>query len=150
LKESEDRIQVRVKRLHAKAKIPLYAHSGKYADLAADLSSVEDCEVQPGEVVAIATGLALQFPPGFGAIIENRSGLSLEGIAVLGGVIDPGYRGEVRVIIANVGRKRVVSIRQGQRIAQMRVVRGIAGEFVECSELEVTERQSSGFGSTGT
>src|SRR5579863_755612 len=141
-------MKILVKKLDRRAALPKYAHLGRQGDLAADISSIEQCRIKPGDIVTISTGLAMQFPLGYGAIIENRSGLSMRGLAVLGGVIDPGYTGEIRVVLAYLG-KSPLTIHEGDRIAQLRIVKRIEASFVETLKLETTARRARGFGSTG-
>ena len=83
-----------------------------------------------------------------GALIEDRSGLALRGITTLAGVIDPGYRGEIRVVVTNLGAA-AVEIAAGDRIAQLRLVRRIEARFEEVEELADAPRGEGGFGSTG-
>lgn len=142
-------IDVRVKRLHPDAQLPRYAHAGVDGDLAADLYSIEDVELFPGDVVAIATGIVVELPDGFGAIIEDRSGLALQGLTTLAGVVDTGYRGEIKIVITNVTRHSV-KIRKGDRIAQLRIVHRIQGRFSEVTSISPSDRQTNGFGSTGS
>jgi hypothetical protein len=82
-------LTIQTLKLHPGAQLPRYAHTGPYGDLAADLHAVSAWTIEPGETVAIPTGLALGFPPGFGALVEDRSGLALRGLTTLAGVIDP-------------------------------------------------------------
>ncbi len=96
----------------------------------------------------IATGIAMEFPPEYGGIIADRSGLAVRGLTTFAGVVDPGYRGEIRVVAGYFGRESLV-IKVGDRIAQMRIVRRIEAEFVEAEEIEGTERAGRGFGSSG-
>jgi dUTP pyrophosphatase len=139
---------IHVKRLHPEAVLPKYSHDGAAGDLAADLYAVEAREFAPGDVAQVGTGLAMELPAGFGALVEDRSGLASKGLTTLGGVIDTGYRGEVRVILANVGRE-TVSLNKGDRIAQLRVVRRFEAEFREVENLSPSTRDRKGFGSTG-
>ncbi len=92
--------------------------------------------------------LAFEFPPEFGALVEDRSGLALKGICTLAGVIDPGYRGELKVVLVNLG-KEAFFIKRGDRIAQLRMVRRVEGQFTEVDFVSATERDVRGFGSTG-
>ncbi len=139
---------IRIARLHPEAQIPRYAHSGPFGDLAADLHAVSCSILQPGETVLIPTGLALGLPADFGALIEDRSGMALRGLTTLAGVIDPGYRGEIKVVLTNLsGEPR--TIQAGDRIAQMRIVRRIEASFELVDTLEETPRNRGGFGSTG-
>jgi dUTP pyrophosphatase len=140
-------IQVRVKKMHEMAKVPRYAHSGEYGDLAADLCSVEDVTLHTGDVRTISTGIAMEFPPEYGGIIADRSGLAVRGLTTFAGVVDPGYRGEIRVVASYFG-KEPLAIKVGDRIAQMRIVRRIEANFVEAEEIEETERSGKGFGSS--
>jgi dUTP pyrophosphatase len=139
---------IRVKRLHPEAVLPKYSHDGAAGDLAADLYAVEAHEFAPGEVAQVGTGLAMELPAGFGALVEDRSGLASKGLTTLGGVIDTGYRGEIRVILSNVGRQ-TLALNKGDRIAQLRIVRRFQAEFQEVEELASSARESKGFGSTG-
>lgn len=134
--------------MHPDAMLPRYAHSGAFGDLAADLHSVSAWTVQPGETVAIPTGLALAFPAEYGALVEDRSGMALRGLTTLAGVIDPGYRGEIKVVLTNLA-PIPHSIFPGDRIAQLRIVRRIEATFEVVETLDETERSSGGFGSTG-
>jgi dUTP pyrophosphatase len=142
-------IKVTVAKLHPAALLPNYAHKGPHGDLAADVSALEAVELAPGEIMAVRTGLAFEFPPEFGALVEDRSGLALKGICTLAGVIDPGYRGELKVVLINLG-KEFFRIRAGDRIAQLRIVRRVEVEFTEVDSVSSTERNVRGFGSTGT
>lgn len=142
-------VTVRVQRLHEQAKLPKYSHTGNAGDLAADLFAVEDAEVQPGKVISVGTGLALELPAEYGAVIEDRSGTALKGLSTLAGIIDTGYRGEIRVVFTNVGAEPY-QIRTGDRIAQLRLVHRLEANFVEVSEIGPSQRSNRGFGSTGT
>jgi dUTP pyrophosphatase len=141
-------IQVKVAKLHPQARLPHYAHQGPFGDLAADVSAGEAAELAPGEIKAIPTGLAFEFPPEFGALVHDRSGLALKGICTLAGVIDPGYRGELKVVLINLG-KVSFRIHAGDRIAQLRIIRKLEVEFTEADSISSTERDVGGFGSTG-
>ena len=141
-------ITVQVKKMHELAKVPKYAHSGDYGDLAADLCSVADVTLETGDVKTIPTGIAMEFPPDYGGIIADRSGLAVRGLTTFAGVVDPGYRGEIRVVASYFG-KEPLSIKAGDRIAQIRIVRRIEANFVETEELAETERSVRGFGSSG-
>ena len=136
-------------KMHPDAKLPRYAHSGPFGDLAADLHAVSAWTIEPGETVAIPTGLALAFPAEYGALVEDRSGMALRGLTTLAGVIDPGYRGEIKVVLTNLA-PIPHAIFPGDRIAQLRIVRRIEAEFELVDSLDDTERSSGGFGSTGT
>src|SRR5580698_5006884 len=80
-------IRIRAQKIHPEAQLPRYAHTGAHGDLAADLHAVSSWTLEPGETVAIPTGLALGFPEDYGALVEDRSGLALRGLTTLAGVI---------------------------------------------------------------
>jgi dUTP pyrophosphatase len=139
---------VLVQKLHPDAQLPRYAHTGPWGDLAADLYAVSTWTLQPGETVAIPTGLALGFPADFGGLIQDRSGLALRGLTTLAGVIDPGYRGEIKVVLTNLA-PIPHTVFPGDRIAQLRLVRRIEATFEVVDSLDETVRSTGGFGSTG-
>jgi dUTP pyrophosphatase len=141
-------VKVKVCKLEPEAILPRYAHSGKNGDLGADLFCLDAETLQPGDVKSIRTGIAVEFPDEFGALIEDRSGLALKGISTLAGVIDPGYRGEILIVLTNFGRQPV-DINKGDRVAQLRLVRRTPADFIEVPELGPSGRGSRGFGSTG-
>lgn len=138
-----------IRRLHPAAQIPTYAH-GPEEDAGMDLRAVESVALPPGEAVLVPTGLAIELPPGYEAQIRPRSGLALKHSIILPNspaTIDPGYRGEIRVILLNLG-KAAYQVEQGDRIAQMVVARYEAVEWVE-TDLRESVRGEGGFGSSG-
>jgi dUTP pyrophosphatase len=141
-------VRLKVKKLTEQAKLPRYAHVGEYGDLAADLYASEGVTIQPGGTVGVPTGIAIEFPSTHGALVEDRSGLALKGLTTLAGVIDPGYRGEIRIVITNLG-EGPFEVKSGDRIAQLRIVQRIEAEFEEVVELGEARRGAGGFGSTG-
>ncbi len=141
-------VLIKVLKLHPAAKLPAYAHSGPFGDLAADLYAAEAASLPIGATRAVATGIALEFPATHGALVEDRSGLALRGVTTLAGVIDPGYRGEIKVVLANLAGEPV-EIAAGDRIAQLRIVQRIEAIFEEAIELAEAPRGPRGFGSTG-
>ena len=145
-------IAVKVRKLHPSAQLPRYSHSGPWGDLAADLYASEAATLapcgQPGSTAAIPTGLALELPSTHGALVEDRSGLALRGLTTLAGVIDPGYRGELRVVLTNLSADPI-AIDAGNRVAQLRLIQRIEAQFEEVESLEQAPRGESGFGSTG-
>jgi dUTP pyrophosphatase len=144
-----DVVAIKVKRLAAEARLPKYAHVGPWGDLAADLYAAVAATIGAGETVPVSTGIALEFPSAYGALVEDRSGLAVRGITTLAGVIDPGYRGEIKVVVTNLSRD-AVAIAVGDRVAQLRLVRRIEANFDEVTELEDAPRGGAGFGSTGS
>lgn len=144
---------VRIQRLLPSSQPPRYAHTGLFGDLAADLFAAETATLspigEPGSTQAVRTGLAFEFPATHGALVEDRSGLALRGITTLAGVIDPGYRGELKVVLTNLGAEQHI-IAPGHRIAQLRIVERIQATFEETDTLAETPRNLAGFGSTGS
>lgn len=111
----------------------------------------EPVSLEPGEIKLIPTGLTVAVPPGFEVQVRPRSGLAIKhGITVVNspGTIDSDYRGEVKIILGNLGREPFV-IERGTRIAQLVIQRVIRAEWKPCEELPETERSSGGFGHTG-
>jgi dUTP pyrophosphatase len=141
-------IPIRIKKLHAAAKLPKYAHTGPWGDLAADLYAVLPARLEPGATTLVSTGVAIELPSEYGALVEDRSGLAVRGVTTLAGVIDPGYRGELKVVLTNLSAT-TVEVAAGDRIAQLRLVQRIEAEFLEAEELEEAPRGLGGFGSTG-
>jgi dUTP pyrophosphatase len=144
----QDAVVIKVLKLNPAAQLPRYAHTGPFGDLAADLYAVSGVTMDAGATLAVATGIALEFPATHGALVEDRSGLAVRGVTTLAGVIDPGYRGEIKVVMTNLGAA-AVEIKAGDRIAQLRIVQRIEAEFDEVAELVEAPRGAAGFGSTG-
>lgn len=142
-------LTVRVDKVHSFAQLPRYSH-GFLEDAGADLFSVEDTIIHPGEIKAVKTGIRIELPPGFEGQIRPRSGLAKLGITVANapGTIDPSYRGEVQVLLINHG-KEPYHVQFSERIAQLVVAAYAMCEFEEANELKGSTRGSGGFGSTG-
>lgn len=137
---------LKIKRLHPDAVLPAYAKAG---DAGLDLSTYEDVTLVPDERKAVGTGLSFELDDGYVALMWGRSGLAVKnGIAVLGGVIDAGYRGEYKVILHNVSDQPVV-FAKGDRVAQLLIQKVERPEIVEVQEVSQSERGADGFGSTG-
>jgi dUTP pyrophosphatase len=142
-------MRVTIKKLNPEAFLPEYAH-GPTEDAGMDLRAIEDVMLAPGVPQALATGLAIELPPGFEAQVRPRSGLALKYSITLPNApatIDPGYRGEIKVILLNLGRSGY-HIHKGDRIAQLVVARYEPVEWDE-GELGATRRGEGGFGSSG-
>ncbi|MCX6620502.1 MAG: dUTP diphosphatase [Acidobacteria bacterium] len=142
-------MQVRIQRLHPDARIPRYAH-GPEEDAGMDLFAVENVRLEPGVPAMVPTGIAIELPPGYEAQIRPRSGLAARHAITLPNspaTIDPGYRGEIRVILLNLG-KEVYEVQKDDRIAQMVIARYEAVEWVE-GGLAGSGRGQGGFGSSG-
>jgi dUTP pyrophosphatase len=143
-------IELSVARLREDATLPGRAYTG---DAGLDLATCERLELGPGERAVVPTGLAVAIPEGFAGFVQPRSGLAARhGIAVVNspGLIDSGYRGELRVVLLNTDRERVFVAEPGERIAQLVVLAVPELELVEVEELPGTERGVRGFGSSRT
>lgn len=138
-------MELRVKRIHPEAKLPVYGHPG---DAGLDIFSVVDRELQPGEVFAVPTGIQVAVPAGHVGLVWDKSGISLQGVHRLAGVVDSGYRGEVQVVLINLSAAPF-AIKKGMKIAQMLVQPVAAVTVIECEALDGTPRGQDGFGSTG-
>jgi len=141
-------MEIQVRKLHPEARLPHRAHEG---DGGADLHSVEQITIPPGERREVGTGIALAIPQGYAGFVQPRSGLAFRhGIMVVNspGLIDAGYRGEVRVSLYNSGTEPF-AIAVGDRIAQLVIQRVETPGFSVVEELDETGRGSGGFGSTG-
>lgn len=142
-------MKIRVNLLHPAAKLPAYAH-GPAEDAGLDICAIEDALLDPNVPAAVPTGLALEIPPGYEAQIRPRSGLALKHAITLPNApatIDPGYRGELKVILLNLG-KTAYQVHAGDRIAQMVIARYESIEWEE-GELGESARGPGGFGSSG-
>ncbi len=142
-------MKIRIKRLTPEASIPYYAH-GPLEDAGMDLRATASVLLEPNVPQAIPTGLSIEVPPGYEAQIRPRSGLALKHAITLPNspaTIDPGYRGEIRVILLNLGRENY-QVHAGDRIAQLVIARYEAVEWEE-GELNDTARGAGGFGSSG-
>jgi len=140
---------MRIQKLRPDAVLPEYAH-GPEEDAGMDLRAVETVTLEPGVPRLVPTGLAIEVPPGYEAQVRPRSGLALKHAVAMPnapGTIDPGYRGELRVILLNLGREPY-TIHAGDRIAQIIVARYEAVEWVE-GQLADSLRGTGGFGSSG-
>jgi dUTP pyrophosphatase len=127
---------------------PAYATAGAAG---MDVVAAEDVTLDPGQRHAVATGFAIAIPPGFEVQVRPRSGLALKhGVTCLNtpGTIDEDYRGEVKVILANLGSEPF-AVRRGERIAQLVPAPVLKARFREVAQLDVTSRGAGGFGSTG-
>jgi dUTP pyrophosphatase len=137
-----------VRRLDPDLPLPAYAHPG---DAGLDLYAADTTVLQAGERALIPCGVAIAIPDGFVGLVHPRSGLAVDhGLTVLNapGTIDSGYRGEVKVLLINLGQA-AAEVRHGQRIAQLVLMRVGMVDVREVDRLDVTSRGSGGFGSTG-
>jgi dUTP pyrophosphatase len=142
-------MKIRINRLTEAAFLPEYAH-GAEEDAGMDLRALEAATLTPGVPRMVSTGIAIELPPGFEAQVRPRSGLALKHAITLPNspaTIDPGYRGEIRVVLLNLGQESY-EIQRGDRIAQMVIARYERVEWDE-AELGGSERGAGGFGSSG-
>jgi len=143
-------IEIRLKRLEHGAGLPLPAYATAHA-AGLDVVAAEDVILAPGARHAVATGFAIAIPEGYEVQVRPRSGLALKnGVTCLNtpGTIDADYRGEVKVILANLGNE-AFAVKRGERIAQLVPAAVQRASFAEVEELDETARGSGGFGSTG-
>jgi dUTP pyrophosphatase len=144
-----DLVDVLIMRLDPDAPLPAYARSG---DAGADLAAAQDVDLAPGERAVVGTGIAIALPDGYAGFVHPRSGLAARyGVTVVNapGTIDAGYRGEIKVILLNTDPERPVSLRRGDRIAQLVVQRVAHATFREVPALPESARGEHGFGSSG-
>ena len=142
-------IELAVRRLRPDAVLPSYAHPG---DAGLDLAAVEPVRLEPGERAAVPTGLAVAIPDGWVGLVHPRSGLARRhGLTVTNapGTIDAGYRGEVQVLLVNLGSEPV-EVAAGERVAQLLLQEVGRARVIEVEDLDETVRGAGGFGSTGT
>ncbi len=136
---------LRVRKIHPEARLPVYQHPG---DAGLDLFSAVDEVLGAGELKAVPTGIQMAIPDGHVGLIWDKSGISLQGVHRLAGVVDAGYRGEVKVVMINLG-KLPFAIKKGMKIAQLLIQPVVAAEVTETADLDDTSRGDGGFGSTG-
>jgi len=142
-------VEVLVTRLDPSVPLPVRAHPG---DAGMDLHASEDVVLKPGERASVGTGIAVAIPDGYAGFVVPRSGLAAKhGIGVVNapGLIDAGYRGEIRVLLINLDPSDPFEIRRGERVAQLVIQRVEEASLREVSELPSSARGEGGFGSTG-
>jgi dUTP pyrophosphatase len=141
-------IELPVRRLRGDAVLPTQAYAG---DAGLDLAAAERVVLGPGERATVGTGLAVAIPDGFAGYVQPRSGLAARhGITIVNapGLVDAGYRGELRVVLLNTDREEAFTVEPGMRIAQLVVLPVPGVEVVEVDELPGSERGVRGFGSS--
>lgn len=144
-----EKVPLKLKKLDTELPTPKYANPG---DAGLDLYSAEDVTLEPGERSMIATGIAIAIAPGYAGFVQPRSGLAAkQGLSIVNtpGLIDSGYRGEIKVIALNTDKRNAIDIKRGDRVAQLVIQAVPFIEILEVEELDETERSSGGFGSTG-
>lgn len=138
-------MKVLIKKISPEARTPVYGHQG---DAGFDLFSCLQLTIKPGETATVPTGLQMAIPSGYVGLIWDKSGIAMSGVHRLAGVVDSGYRGEVRVVLTNLGKEPFI-IHSGMKIAQMLIQPVQTVEIVEVDSLDRTTRGEGGFGSTG-
>lgn len=142
-------MSLRVRRVDPRAVLPTRAYDG---DAGLDLYALEEITLEPGDRASVRTGIAIEIPIGHAGLVLPRSGLAVRhGIALVNapGLIDAGYRGEVRVLLLNTDQNAAFLVRPGERIAQLVLVRVETPAVAEVQELALSERGAGGFGSSG-
>ena len=143
-------MKIQIRRLHPDAVLPRPQHPG---DAGGDLVAIESCVLVPGARAMVATGLSIAIPEGFAGFVLPRSGLASRfGVTCANapGLIDAGYRGELKVALINLDPIQSYTVNAGDRIAQLVIVATPMVEFDEVSELPESSRGEGGFGSTGS
>jgi dUTP pyrophosphatase len=143
-------IDVAVRRLRDDAHLPHQAYEG---DAGFDLAACEHVVLEPGERAVVATGIAVEIPHGYAGFVQPRSGLAARhGVGVVNspGLIDSGYRGEIKIVLINTDRDEAFVVDPGMRIAQLVVAPVAAVRMVEVEELAISERGARGFGSSSS
>lgn len=142
-------MELRVARLSDGARLPERAHPG---DAGLDLHAAEAARIEPGARTSVGTGIAIEVPEGHAGLVLPRSGLAARhGITLVNapGLIDSGYRGEVRILLLNTDREEAFDIEPGDRIAQLVIAPVTEAVAVEVDELSESARRGGGFGSSG-
>ena len=142
-------VEILIKRLDDDVPLPSYAHPG---DAGADLTTTVDVRLEPGERALAPTGISLALPNGYVALVHPRSGLAARcGVSIVNapGTVDAGYRGEVKVMLINLDPTEPVTLRRGDRIAQLLIQQVERARFVEVEHLPGSARGEGGYGSTG-
>ena len=139
-------MKLKIKKISKNAQIPKFAHK---TDAGLDLFCTKKVEIVSGKTVAISTGIAIEIPNGYVGLIWDKSGLALKsGIKTMGGVIDSGYRGEIKVILTNLTNQGYV-FEVGDKVAQLLIQKVEKFDIEEVEELNEADRGLFGFGSTG-
>lgn len=140
-------MKISVKKVHPGAKVPQFAHD---TDAGCDVFSAEEVTLAPGERKIVSTGIAMAIPQGYVGLVWDKSSVSgTHGVKTMGGVLDSGYRGEIKIILLNTSSD-TVQLESGRKIAQMLIQPIHQATFEEVENLDDTDRGEGGFGSTGT
>jgi dUTP pyrophosphatase len=143
-------IEIAVRRLRDDAVLPEQAYPG---DAGVDLAACEAVRLEPGERAVVSTGIAVEIPEGYAGFVQPRSGLAARhGIGIVNspGLVDSGYRGEIRVVLVNTDVRAAFEVEPGMRIAQLVIAPVASVRLVEVDELVASERGARGFGSSSS
>ena len=139
-------MKIFIQKIDPSAKLPSYAYEG---DAGMDLFSCQDCKIEPGEKVLVSTGWKVAVPQGHAGFIWDKSGIAAKHhIKTMAGVLDSNYRGELLVVLTNLGKKPY-KISKGEKIAQLVIEPVVAVNIIEVEKLDETIRGEKGFGSSG-
>lgn len=139
-------MNIPVKKMHPDARLPAFAHT---TDAGCDVFSMEEVAIGPGERKVVGTGIAMAIPQGYVGLVWDKSSISgTLGLKTMGGVLDAGYRGEIKIILYNTGTEPI-HLEKGRKIAQLLIQPIHQPAFQEVDDLDATDRGDGGFGSTG-
>jgi len=137
---------IKIKKLHPEATAPKYAQPG---DAGMDFYALETTPLQPGERKLVSTGISMAIPKGYVGLIWDKSGMATKfGIKTMAGVIDSGYRGEIKILVHNLSKETYV-FEKGTKVSQMLIQPVEQKKLIEVNELDETSRGEGAFGSTG-
>jgi len=142
-------MKIKLKQLDPDLPVPKYAHKD---DAGCDLYSQTDLILKPGERALMPTGIKIAIPVGYAGFIQPRSGIALtHGISIVNspGIVDSSYRGEIKVILINLDKKKTVKLKKGEKVCQLTIQKVEKADFELVDDLDKTERGGGGFGSTG-
>ena len=142
-------MKIKLKQLDPDLPIPKYAHKD---DAGCDLYSRLDLILKPGERALMPTGIQIAIPVGYAGFVQPRSGTALtHGISIVNspGIVDSSYRGEIKVILINLDKKKTVKLKKGEKVCQLTIQKVEKADFELVDDLDKTERGGGGFGSTG-
>jgi len=139
-------MKLNIKKLHPEAKLPKYAHD---TDSGMDLFALNDMAIKPGEIAHIETGIAIDLPNGYAALVWDKGSIGMvHGLKTLGGVFDAGYTGDYTIGLINLSDKNY-KVEKGSKVAQLLIQKIEHPEIIEVKKLKKTKRGSNRFGSTG-
>ncbi len=138
-------LKIKIKKLNSDAKIPTYANLG---DAGMDIYSCEDLVIKPKHRALVKTGISMEFPKGYVALVWDKSGIAKKGLIKIGGVIDPTYRGEYMIMMHNISSKDYI-VKKGEKIAQILIQKVEVSKIEEVKELSDSKRGAGSFGSSG-